>query len=155
MANYLLTGERSGMWKKVKKEKIIPGGSGGGKFVVTFTENDGTWTADKTVAEIVEAHSAGQTCVAVGDFIGVHNELELSLFITVAQREGGVAGFSGTFDMEQHIPVTVAVMGYNEDDSDSWNCVQTLLAPALPSYSSDDNGKVLGIVDGELAWVNP
>lgn len=41
------------------------GGSGGGRFVVTFTQNeDESWSTDKTIAECVAAWNAGQTLFA-------------------------------------------------------------------------------------------
>ena len=41
--------------------------SGGGNFVVTYTENSGTYTADKTYAEISAAIEAGKNISAVCD----------------------------------------------------------------------------------------
>lgn len=60
--------------------KLNIGGGGGGaeKFIVTLTEDDGTWTADKTIAEIVAADEANQVVVAKYPEEAMYVELPLN-----------------------------------------------------------------------------
>ena len=55
----------------------VTGGGGAGKFTVTFTdtESNGHITADKTLAEIVEAKEAGDIVVGVYTYFGVPCEV--------------------------------------------------------------------------------
>lgn len=54
-----LLAEQDGAYARVPKDKV---GSGGGVFVVNFTESDdGTYAADKTFAEVSEAVIAGMS----------------------------------------------------------------------------------------------
>lgn len=59
--------------------KDAPAGGGAEKFVVTLTQENDTWTADKTIAEIIAADAANKVVVAkypVG--AGVNIEIQLS-----------------------------------------------------------------------------
>lgn len=63
---------------KAAVAKVAPksegGGSGGGRFVVTFSQDPDTeeWSADKTLAECVAAWNAGQTLFAFEDGVYYH-----------------------------------------------------------------------------------
>jgi hypothetical protein len=65
------------------KLNIGSGGGGAEKFVVTLTEKNDTWTADKTVAKIVAADADGQIVVAKYPVENGYIELPLSIAVDV------------------------------------------------------------------------
>ena len=60
------------------KKYSAGGGGGAEKFVVTLTQESDTWTADKTIAEIVAADEAGKIVVAKYPNSGMYVDLPLS-----------------------------------------------------------------------------
>jgi len=60
------------------KKYSAGGGGGAEKFVVTLTRENDTWTADKTIAEIVAADEAGKIVVAKYPNSGMYTDLPLS-----------------------------------------------------------------------------
>jgi len=63
------------------KKYSAGGGGGAEKFVVTLTKENDTWTADKTVAEIVAADAANKVVVAKFPRDGMYVELPLNVAI--------------------------------------------------------------------------
>ena len=131
------------------------GGSGGAdKFVVTLTNENDTWTADKTIAEILEAYEAGANVVCSYPTDGGSYELPciFAAEIGEAPTTFNAVMFSSNIFVEGI--EAAAVTGYDGEGSDVWGVIQTPIE-ALPSHTSANNGQVLGVSSGNLAWVTP
>lgn len=78
------------------KKYSAGGGGGAEKFVVTLTQESDTWTADKTIAEIVAADAAGQIVVCKVPFEDYNASAEIPCWFA----QEGFAAFEGliTFD---------------------------------------------------------
>lgn len=79
-------------------EWVTPSGGGGAeKFVVTLTQENDTWTADKTIAEIVAADEANQVvvCKVSPSGGGMPYELPLTTAVEIAGGEGYISIFTG------------------------------------------------------------
>lgn len=61
------------------KKYSAGGGGGAEKFVVTLTQENDTWTADKTIAEIVAADEANKVVVAKYPRDGLNIDIPLSM----------------------------------------------------------------------------
>lgn len=128
------------------------GGSGGGaeKFVVTLTEDDGTWTADEDVNDIYAAYQAGKI---VSFITNVSQPIE---YTDVGAMEVNYQGidkavlFSGIDDKKS----AFLFAGYSQlaEGDDVWAIEYS--DNELPSYSSSENGKVLGVDNGSVEWVD-
>lgn len=79
----------------------IGGGSGGGRFIVTLSYDEGTetWSADKTIAECVAAWNAGQTLFAYNSSLAIYipmscyySEETYMEFVTIDGEAGTVSG---------------------------------------------------------------
>lgn len=125
--------------------KLNIGGGGGGaeKFVVTLTKSGSTWTADKTIAEIVAAVNANK--VVEGYATGI-TDYPLLLTPSVATTNEGVSfvGFYGVFGGDDNYAVII-VVGTDQGGSDFYYNSAALLAPTA---GGDDAGKILTVSAG-------
>lgn len=127
-------------------KKYSSGGGGGGaeKFVVTLTEANDTWTADKTVAEIVAADAAGKIVVCKVMFESGDvppSEIPLSVAIDNAVMFGGVS-------MTEKATV-ITVVGVLDDGATEWNVESVELgssnAPLIVTLTADGStGNLVG-----------
>ena len=123
-------------------------GSGGGsaeRFVVTLTQSGGTWSADESIADIVAANTAGKTVAFIAS---TDAPIEYYDCFIVGTEEMNMCGFSGVNDSGHPF----ALFGVNDGSADSWMYFD---GKELPSYTSSQNGKVLGVANAQLSWVNP
>lgn len=130
--------------------KDAPSGGGAEKFVVTLTEDDGTWTADKTIAEILEANGDGEIIVGMAEENGLTWEIPCISAVNTEEAKGAI--FAGIFTAGDYVN-TLVFVGLTQDGSDVWqhyNIPNNL----LPYHSSSNNGQVLGVSSGDLAWVD-
>lgn len=108
--------------------KNAPSG-GADKFVVTLTQENGTWTADKTIAQILEANAANKvvTCKIVYESDDVpHYEIPLSAAMDVA----GIVVFGGVSLYERS--VTVVASGIAAIGGDTWHIDQKEIPTSTP-----------------------
>ena len=108
-------------------------------------EDDGSWSTDKDYDTILQEHSAGRE-------IGCNLEMsdETRLYVPFARWDGKALAFSTVYDgKEWRVEISRGDDGGTavEVVSDAYG------VDCLPEYSEADNGKVLGIVDGNPAWV--
>ena len=129
------------------------GGSGGGgaeKFVVTLTEENDTWTADKTVAEIVAADAAGKIVVAKYPFNGMHFDIPLSFAETFNYD---MIAFATTFWIEQNALLTIFINANNDGPEDSWNVnVTNIEIPNAPLIVTLTAGSTEGQFVGDKTY---
>ena len=97
-------------------EWVTPSGGGAEKFVVTLTQENDTWTADKTVAEIVEAYDEDQIVVAKYPGDGVYVELPISLVGSLPGASGAM--FAGLDCRDQGAVSIISVMCMNQGSGD-------------------------------------
>lgn len=94
--------------------------TGAGKFTVTFTESNGDITADKTIAEIIEAKEAGDT--VVGIYTSFDVPFEIPCITAVEMQFDGetaaIAAFAGPIGGEG--TRIVAISGIPDGNSDEW-----------------------------------
>ena len=139
--------------------KDAPSGGGAEKFVVTLTQDEQTeeWTADKTIAEIVAADAAGKIVVATAMIDKLDFEFEFAKTSVFSLEDDGatisVAMFSAVFCEEQDKAEFYSIVGMNQGEGDEWSFVASNNSAELPSYDSSNNGQVLGVSSGSLAWV--
>lgn len=133
-------------------------GGGAEKFIVTLTQESDTWTADKTIAEIVAADAAGKIVVAKAmiDKLDAEFEFAKTVILSVEDDETTVsqAAFSALLCDESDEAKLFSVVGTNIGEGDEWDLFETDTGAELPSHSSSNNGQVLGVDDGNLAWVD-
>lgn len=72
------------------KKYSAGGGGGAEKFVVTLTQENDTWTANKTIAEIVAADAENQIVVAKYPDAGVYVDLPLNFAVDTQGASGAV-----------------------------------------------------------------
>lgn len=139
--------------------KSVNGATGEVKstFYVTVTQgDDGNVTADKTAAEVYAAYAAGYAVYAIAKFSDIDRPFTLSLALIASVSGLVVLGFGalGSNGPAQR-PEYLAVL-YNGFTWSAW--LGTLarsedIPTGVPPFTAADNDKVLGIVNGELAWV--
>lgn len=137
------------------KKYSAGGGGGAEKFVVTLTQDAQTeeWTADKTIAEIVEAYDAGQIVVALYPVSGsVFAEIPCNVAAVVSSRS--VAVFCGNYALESSAYNVASITASNAGGDDAWYVGVIENPVGVPSYSSSNNGQVLGVSSSSLAWVD-
>jgi len=133
---------------------VDPASSATEKFVVTLTEDNDTWTAgETTIAEIIEAYEAGQVVVAKASFEGVPMEIPILWAGEVTAEVNGCI-FNGVLAVEPGYNYVRLIMGFTQSGITSWT-VDDFAVNELPFYSSANNGQVLGVDNGDLAWVTP
>lgn len=99
--------------------KDAPSSGGAEKFVVTLTQENDTWTADKTVSEIVAADEADQVVVAKYPLEGMLIDIPL-LFAGTFSDDGvemSIAAFATIFKGEHNTltSITINAQGADED----------------------------------------
>lgn len=117
--------------------------SGAEKFVVTLTEDDDTWTADKTITEIMAADADGKDVVVSFQYMGqLPTELPKVSWIHDPEVTGSLFIFSGIIYGESE---TVAlVVGQQGDSSDVWQVTFTPIptsstAPLIVTLTADQS----------------
>ena len=139
--------------------KDAPSGGGAEKFVVTLTQDiqTGEWTADKTVAEIIAADQAEKIVVATAMIYRLGFEFEFAKTSVFSREDDGAtmsaAVFSAVFCDEPDEAEFYSIVGMNQGEGDEWSLVESNNSAELPSYDSSNNGQVLGVSSGSLAWV--
>lgn len=138
-------------------EWVTPSGGGAEKFVVTITDNAGV-TSNKTVAEILAAKAAGKEVVAhVTSSAYSGQVIELPLMWSFVFEQGSAVFFSGSAP-RLGPPLTEAVYSVyclaQTGQEEVWGSDFVELGEGVPSYSSSNNGQVLGVSSGSLAWVD-
>ena len=150
---------------------VSAGGGGGGTvtsvngatgevkstFYVTVTQEIGdNATADKTAAEVYAAYEAGYAVYAIIKFREAIAPYTLPLLAAVNISGNVMLGFAtiGSSNSDAN-PQGLAVL-YNGAAWSAWS--DTLakiqdIPEGVPPFTAADNDKVLGIVNGELAWV--
>lgn len=117
-------------------------GSGGGaeKFVVTLTEENDAWTADKTVAEIVAADAAGKIVVAKYPVSGdMNTEIQLS---AVDEAQGVTAAMFTGIDAFSENKSVISVTCINQGGEDEVQVEVTSIptstnAPLIVTLTAD------------------
>ena len=94
--------------------------TGAGKFTVTFTESNGDITADKTIAEIIEAKEAGDTVVGVYTSFDVPFEIPCITAVEMSfeGETAAIAAFAGPIGGEGTRIATIS--GIPDGNSDEW-----------------------------------
>lgn len=136
-----LLGVVEGAWAKVKPT------TGGETFTVTLTFESDAWTADKTIAEILEAYEVGKRCVATTD----EDDLTLE-FDLCAVANGAVQFNSAWASTDTKIDL---FSGFVDGGDDIWMRQTTKVSAELPAVTSSDNGSLLGVTNGNWAKVDP
>ena len=138
-ANKFAGFDENGLWTA----KDAPSGGGAEKFVVTLTQEDDTWTADKTVAEIVAADAANQVVVAQlnfdGEIVSGGAPVEIPLSIALAVDDSGIVSFGGVFNLAG-TEKAVSAFGFLQSGETSWQVGVTQLgssnAPLLVTLTA-------------------
>lgn len=136
-----LLGVVEGAWGKVDPP------TGGETFTVTLTNENDTWTANKTIAEILTAHEAGKNCVAVGPYGEDEMGLSFSAPLALASSTMNVVQFVGLPDSG-----TIIIASGANAETDKWE-VNPVELPKLPDVTASDNGSLLGVSGGAWAKV--
>ena len=129
---------------------------GAEKFVFTLTNNNDTWTADETIADIVAAKEDGDIVVCSID-LGYGYPFELPCVLGDSFGEGVetvfIAMFSG-IGYGDH-PENIIILADTTSGSDEWVVQTTPNGECVPHYSSTNNGQMLGVNNGNLSWITP
>ena len=150
---------------------VSAGGGGGGTvtsvngatgevkstFYVTVTQGNGdSATADKTAAEVYAAYAAGYAVYAIAKFR--ETIVPYTLPLLAAARVSGTVliGFATIGSSNPDGNPQGLVVLYNGAAWSAWT--DTLakiqdIPTGVPPFTDADNDKVLGIVNGALAWV--
>lgn len=120
-------------------------GGGGGSMIVTFTVDNNTVSADKTIAEIVEAS-------ATQNVIGVYDGIICQLSIV---GEGG-ATFQNSLSESSNDVTLLVIQGFEEDGVDSWEMRDAIstLVPSILDGSANDVLTINSTGDG-VEWAPP
>lgn len=132
-------------------QKYSSGGGGGAeKFIVTLTQENDTWTADKTIAEIVAADEAGKEVEA-------HIVLDMEPTMTVIAQPAviesfqnfGAAFFYAVLEVYRGSPKLYTVVGSCANEEE-WSVTETPLgnssnAPLIVTMTADEStGNMVG-----------
>ena len=125
-------------------------------FYVTVTQGDGdSATADKTAAEVYAAYAAGYAVYAIAKFR--ETIVPYTLPLLAAARVSGTVliGFATIGSSNPNVNPQGLVVLYNGAAWSAWSDTLAKIQdiPTIPPFTTADNDKVLGIVNGELAWV--
>lgn len=130
-------------------------GESKGAFYVTVTQgDDNNVTADKTAAEVYAAYTAGYAVYAIlnSSELGIACILPLSFAVDMSGTKAiaFISLLPGSPEENQQY-VSIRYLGSD------WSVYISELKRAedgnLPPFTEADNNKVLGIVNGSLAWV--
>ena len=130
-------------------------------FYVTVTSTGSGYaaTADKTAAEVYAAYVAGYAVYAMVNLPALDVPIELPLVAATSISDAIFLGFSALFSVNSPENVLYLTAICN---STAWMAWSGTLARSedipngdaiLPPFTAADNDKVLGIVNGSLAWV--
>ena len=139
--------------------KSVNGATGTVKstFYVTVTQGNGdSATADKTAAEVYAAYAAGYAVYAIIKFRNGIVPYTLPLLAAVSVSGTVMLGFATIGSSNADANPQGLVVLYNGAAWSAW--IDTLakiqdIPEGVPPFTAADNDKVLGIVNGELAWV--
>ena len=126
-------------------------------FYVTVTQGDGyDATADKTASEVYAAYVAGYAVYAIAKFKGAIVPYTLPLLAAVNISGNVMLGFATIGTSNPNVNPQGLVVLYNGAAWSAWS--DTLakiqdIPEGVPPFTAADNDKVLGIVNGALAWV--
>jgi len=133
-------------------------GGGGNLLVCTFSKSGINIVCDKTINEIVTAGGAGKEVIAVipqtvhgnAGFLDVYGRLSN---YTVNSKRATFQAISyrpddGVTPTEQNL---ITIDGGTFLTVDVWELHSQSILPELPTVTSVDNGKVLGVVNGDWA----
>lgn len=127
-----------------------------GTFYVTVTQGNGNdATADKTAAEVYAAYAAGYAVYAILKFRNGIVPYTLPLLAAVSVSGTVMIGFATIGSSNADLNPQGLVVLYNGDAWSAWSDTLAKIQdiPTIPPFTTADNDKVLGIVNGELAWV--
>lgn len=123
-------------------------------FYVTVTPTGSGYaaTADKTAAEVYAAYAAGYAVYAVVKFEKVNAPLELPLVAAAPFFETFVLGFGALGSLDPTAKPQYPTVTYTGTAWMAWlgTLARSEDIPTIPAVTSDDNGKILRVVDG--AW---
>ena len=106
------------------KKYSAGGGGGAEKFIVTLTQENDTWTADKTIAEIVAADEEGKIVVAFFQYMGqLQTELPKVSWIHDPEGTSSFFMFSGIIYGESE--EVAFIVGQQDGSSDVWQATFT------------------------------
>ena len=139
--------------------KSVNGATGATKsaFYVTVTQGDGdSATADKTAAEVYAAYAAGYAVYAIAKFREALAPYTLPLMTAVSVSGTVILAFATIGSSNPDGNPQGLVVLYNGAAWSAWS--DTLakiqdIPEGVPPFTTADNDKVLGIVNGALAWV--
>jgi hypothetical protein len=136
--------------------KDAPSGGGAEKFIVTLTEDDSgaetVWTADKTIAEIIAASIANRFVVASVPISVNGTTISVEVPLSYSIPTYNIVSFDTDIFVQNVMHILVS--GSVDSESDEWTVMTEDVGDSIPSYSSSNNGKVLGVSSGSLAWVD-
>ena len=138
--NGKILGVSSGQWNTIDLPQDI--------FVATYTYTNSAWSCDKTFAEIKAAYDAGKLCLGLAP----NGDVKKTIFLNTA-NSSSIQWVSNYLEGNNHggIQYNRFVM-HNSDDS---IVVTSLSSTVLPSVTSSDNGKILGVSSGQWNKVDP
>ena len=114
-----------------------------------------THTGDTTV-HITANDRSNWNCKVDSVELGTSNPSAYSLQITEGDTQGLQPNLSQlTLSGGTNITITTGTPSSNIETSRVIDLSQSAIQKLVPSYSSADNGKILMVVNGALAWVNP
>ena len=125
--------------------KDAPSGGGAKKFIVTLTKANDTWTADKTVAEIVAAYEADQ--VVVAQYVADGFTVELPINTGISMQGVAVAifiGFENAGEDNKNVTVVCANEGSGEDIQVTQNLIPASSSAPLVVTLSESGGAITG-----------
>ena len=140
--------------------KSVNGATGTVKstFYVTVTQGNGdSATADKTAAEVYAAYAAGYAVYAILKLRNGIVPYTLPLLAAGSFSGTVMLGFATIGSSNADANPQGLVVLYNGAAWSAW--IDTLakiqdIPEGVPPFTAADNDKVLGIVNGELAWVS-
>ena len=123
------------------------------RFTTTFTNNQGTWEADKSISDIISAWQAGKICDCV--VVLAQDTYGLGILADVVVAENSVV-FNSILALEG--PQVALLQGFIVGATDVW--LDPMIRDVVPAYTVDDIGKFLGVVsDGDggakTVWATP
>ena len=127
------------------------------KFFVqlTYDDNEGEWSANKTFAQIVAADAADKIVIVKAYVAQLEIELEFAKASVFSAEGDGGALFYALYCDDEGDANFYSVTCQSESGTDAWSLNRGNNQKELPPVSLLDNGKILGVSGGSLAWVEP